>query len=61
MHQDLTALPNGRRGNALGTIWGPIRRQVRAQRGASVRDGLGVRVQVALGGDQRTMSSDLAE
>ena len=35
--------------------------QVRAQRGACVRDGLGVRVEIALGGDQRSVPGDLPE
>jgi hypothetical protein len=45
----------------LGTIGGPIRRQVCAQRGPSVRDGLGVRVEIALGGDQRSVPGNLPE
>jgi hypothetical protein len=35
--------------------------QVSAQRGPGRRDGLAVRMQVALSGDQRTMPSDLPE
>src|SRR5262245_2285482 len=52
----------------LGTIWGPFgsrrapfKSQVCAQRYTRVCDGLGVRVQVALGGDQRSVPSDLPE
>jgi hypothetical protein len=52
----------------LGTIWGPLgsrravfKRKVGAQRGPSVRDGLGVWMQVALGGDQRSVPGDLPE
>src|SRR5215469_15237852 len=45
----------------LGTIWGLTRRQVRAQRGSGGRDGLVVRVQIALRGDQRAVPGDLPE
>jgi hypothetical protein len=45
----------------LGTIWGPIRRQVHAERSSRIRDGLGVGVQVTLGGNQRSVPGDLPE
>ena len=45
----------------LGTIWGPICCQVSTERGSRIRDGLGVRVQLALGSDQRAVPGDLPE
>jgi hypothetical protein len=45
----------------LGTIWGPSGAQMGTERSPRVRDRLRVWVQIALGGDQRSVTGDLPE
>ena len=47
--------------SSLGTIWGPLGREMGAQRVSRVGDRLGVRVEIALRRYQRAMPGDLAQ
>lgn len=45
----------------MGNIWGPLRREMRAERYPGRGDGLIVWVEISLRGDQRAVAGDLPQ